>query len=240
MEETVVTITGESHPRESCIQGFTIRDEVQEVIRQQFPDFNKHSWILKGQLKAFKLKYLSKLAGGNLEIATQVAGHQTISDDMLRLLKVPETNLLTGVADWLSSHRFGVLVAVFVLVWVVYNSGKGFDPYPFNLLDLTLGFIAIMQSLFIMMGQSKSQERERMMTVNNYKLSLKNEVEITVLREKIDHLKDNQVPDIFRDVRLIKSILQPKINVTDERQDSSRSTSQGDSVEILSRETLLE
>lgn len=198
----VITITGDLLPRNLCVQGFTIREEVTNVIKETHPHFNADSWILNEDLKKFKLVYLSRLSGGDWAIAEQVAAHQTISDDMLKLLKEPKSSLVNDIGNWLSSYKFGVFLMMFVAIWVVINlGGGGFDNYPYNLLDLTIGVVATLQSLFIMISQSKADEREQRLVTNNYRLALKNEVEITVLREKLDHVKDVQVPIILEAIK---------------------------------------
>lgn len=65
---------------------------------------------------------------------------------------------------------------------------KGFDPYPFILLNLILSTLAAIQAPVIMMSQNRQEEKDRNRAVKDYMINLKSELEIRILHEKLDHL----------------------------------------------------
>jgi uncharacterized membrane protein len=78
---------------------------------------------------------------------------------------------------------------------MLINSRRGaepFDPYPFILLNLILSTIAAIQAPIIMMSQHRQEAKDRLRSLNDYRVNLKAELEIRHLHEKIDHLINNQ------------------------------------------------
>ena len=53
-----------------------------------------------------------------------------------------------------------------------------FDPYPYTLLNLMLSTIAALQAPVIMMSQNRHTAKDRLEITENYKVSLKTELEI--------------------------------------------------------------
>jgi len=78
--------------------------------------------------------------------------------------------------------------------WILLNivSPSSFDPYPFILLNLILSCIAAIQAPIIMMSQRRQEAKDRMRSLNDYRINLKAELEIRHLHEKMDHLLFNQ------------------------------------------------
>ena len=81
---------------------------------------------------------------------------------------------------------------ILLLLWIAANvfflANKGFDPYPFILLNLILSCIAALQAPVIMMSQNRQEEKDRERAKNDYMVNLKSELEIRMLHEKLDHL----------------------------------------------------
>ena len=71
---------------------------------------------------------------------------------------------------------------------VLFFVNKGFDPYPFILLNLILSCIAALQAPVIMMSQNRTEEKDRERAKKDYMINLKSELEIRILHDKIDHL----------------------------------------------------
>ena len=69
---------------------------------------------------------------------------------------------------------------------------KGFDPYPFILLNLALSCLAAFQAPLIMMSQNRQEAKDRVRSENDYKVNLKNEVIMSDIHEKLDKLLENQ------------------------------------------------
>lgn len=79
----------------------------------------------------------------------------------------------------------------------VFLFNRGFDPYPFILLNLILSCLAAIQAPVIMMSQNRAEARDRLRAENDYKVNLKAELEIRHLHEKIDHLLLRQYNRLF-------------------------------------------
>ena len=74
---------------------------------------------------------------------------------------------------------------------------KGFDPYPFILLNLILSCLAALQAPVIMMSQNRQEEKDRERAKQDYMVNLKSELEIRMLHEKIDHLIIHQQQELL-------------------------------------------
>lgn len=74
---------------------------------------------------------------------------------------------------------------------------KGFDPYPFILLNLILSCLAALQAPVIMMSQNRQEEKDRDRAKQDYMVNLKSELEIRMLHEKIDHLIIHQQQELL-------------------------------------------
>ena len=74
---------------------------------------------------------------------------------------------------------------------------KGFDPYPFILLNLILSCVAAMQAPVIMMSQNRQEEKDRDRGKKDYMINLKSELEIRTLHEKIDHFIMDQQQELL-------------------------------------------
>lgn len=97
------------------------------------------------------------------------------------------------VASFGGSWTFIILFALLMFVWIAMNSwlvlaDKAFDPYPYILLNLALSTLAAMQAPIIMMSQNRQAAKDRFEIAANYEISLKSDIEITRLHQKIDDL----------------------------------------------------
>jgi uncharacterized membrane protein len=74
----------------------------------------------------------------------------------------------------------------------LHQGQTSFDPYPYILLNLILSTIAAVQAPIIMMSQKRQETKDRLRSLNDYRVNLKAELEIRHLHEKIDHLINKQ------------------------------------------------
>ena len=69
-----------------------------------------------------------------------------------------------------------------MMLWIIANvvllANKGYDPYPFILLNLILSCLAALQAPIIMMSQNRQEQKDRKRAENDYKTNLKAELEI--------------------------------------------------------------
>jgi uncharacterized membrane protein len=96
------------------------------------------------------------------------------------------------VASFGGSWTFIISFFIFILFWIGVNvyflTNKGFDPYPFILLNLILSCLASLQAPIIMMSQNRQEEKDRERAKKDYEINLKAENEIRVLQEKLDKI----------------------------------------------------
>ena len=114
----------------------------------------------------------------------QAAGKQPV--DRLTVGQKVADAVASGMGSW----------RLILVVWIILNITayvKRWDPYPFILLNLALSFQAAYAAPFIMMSQNRQQEIDRKEAENDYKINIKAELEIELLHQKIDSLREKEV-----------------------------------------------
>jgi uncharacterized membrane protein len=100
------------------------------------------------------------------------------------------------VAATMGSWTFIIIQSVILLIWIVLNVTayvQQWDPYPFILLNLALSFQAAYAAPFIMMSQNRQQDIDRKAAEHDYQVNIKAELEIELLHQKIDQLRETEV-----------------------------------------------
>jgi len=100
------------------------------------------------------------------------------------------------VAATIGSWRFIAIQSALMVVWITLNiTGyvRHWDPYPFILLNLALSFQAAYAAPFIMMSQNRQQDVDREDAGNDYRINVKAELEIELLHQKIDQLRETEM-----------------------------------------------
>ena len=123
------------------------------------------------------------------------------------------------IAEFGGSWKFiGVSIGLIVF-WIVFNSYilfGGFDPKPYQMLNLVLAVIAGMQAPIIMMSQNRQGEKDRLRADLDYRVNLKNELSLAEVLRRLDVLESERLPKLFEDqnARLAPNQVQsPKSNV---------------------------
>ena len=86
------------------------------------------------------------------------------------------------------------------------------DPYPFILLNLALSFQAAYAAPFIMMNQNRQQDVDRNAAKHDYQVNIKAELEIELMHQKIDQLREKEVLALSESVNQLIELLR-KANV---------------------------
>ena len=108
-----------------------------------------------------------------------------------------------AVAKFGGSWTFIILFGVVLVCWVILNSfilvnyNKAFDPYPYILLNLFLSMLASIQAPIILMSQNRQAEKDRLNAEHDYEVNLKAELEIMLLHEKVDLLREGQWSELI-------------------------------------------
>lgn len=198
-------------PESEMVSCKFISKPVFSLIHEEHPDINQNHRIALSELNTYRQKYiLSYLSQGsgelnNLESIVQ----QSLNDDESIVSKLNDeiNNYTFGqriadkVATFGGSWTFIILFAVIIFFWIGLNTyflnNRGFDPYPFILLNLMLSCLAALQAPVIMMSQNRQEEKDRERARNDYMVNLKSELEIRMLHEKIDHLMLHQQQELI-------------------------------------------
>jgi uncharacterized membrane protein len=107
------------------------------------------------------------------------------------------------VASTMGSWRFIIIQSVLLLLWIALNVTafvQQWDPYPFILLNLALSFQAAYAAPFIMMSQNRQQDIDRKSAENDFRINIKAELEIELLHQKIDQLRETEVVNLTQAV----------------------------------------
>ena len=102
--------------------------------------------------------------------------------------------LADKVTEIAGSWGFIIGFCVFLILWMIINTILivRFDEYPFILLNLILSCIAALQAPVIMMSQNRSDKKDSLRSLNDYKTDLKSELILEVLHEQIKDIQINQ------------------------------------------------
>ena len=96
--------------------------------------------------------------------------------------------LADTVAELNGSWKFIIFLVSITAIWCVVNSfvmlRSPIDPYPYQLFNLALGILVGLQGPLIVMSQNRQSLKDRARADTDFKVNLKNEVNIeTLLRE---------------------------------------------------------
>jgi len=195
-------ISGKEFQQNEKVSAASLRKPLFEMIKAENPDFDESCSLALSELNIYREKYISDFLSKELgeldEMEKKVV--QSLKDNSLVAYNPEdEDNTLTigqkvadKVASFGGSWTFILSFLCFLLGWIGINvfllMNKGFDPYPFILLNLILSCVAALQAPVIMMSQNRQGEKDREKAQNDYMVNLKSELEIRMLHEKIDHI----------------------------------------------------
>ena len=108
------------------------------------------------------------------------------------------------IAEFGGSWKFiGVSIAL-IIFWIIFNSiilVKGFDPAPYQMLNLVLAVIAGMQAPIIMMSQNRQGLKDRLRADLDYQVNLKNELSLAEVLRRLDVLESERLPKLIDDLK---------------------------------------
>jgi len=156
-------------------------------------------------------------------VTRHVAARQHIARNTAAELDTPTTlgqRAADAVASFGGSWTFIALFAATLVIWVGLNSfilvqySKTFDPYPYILLNLFLSMLAAVQAPIILMSQNRQAEKDRLHAGHDYEVNLKAELEIMLLHEKVDLLREGQWSELLaiqkEQLRLLADLMESR------------------------------
>jgi uncharacterized membrane protein len=223
MSTFISDISGKEFPVSERISGKTIRPSIFGLIKKENPQFGPDQYLSRGELNTFREKYMEQFLSdqvGDLSeveetVLASMKDHSTLTDKIDVEDRGGDTfgqRIADKVATFGGSWTFIISFAVFLFLWIAVNmvwlSNKGFDPYPFILLNLILSSLAAIQAPVIMMSQNRQEAKDRERGKKDYMVDLKSELEIRMLHEKMDHLVLNQQQEILEAYKVQIGLMQ--------------------------------
>lgn len=178
------------------------RPSLVEFIRLRHPELPADAHIAAEVLDEFRGEYVRSLLEQEIgevsrleeDVIRSLSEHELVTEREDRLpdhRRIGE-RLADGIAAWGGSWAFLLTFAAFLFAWIAVNvwwlAERGFDPFPFILLNLLLSCLAAVQAPVILMSQKRQEARDRRRAEQDYKVNLKAELEIRHLHEKLDYL----------------------------------------------------
>ena len=150
------------------------------------------------------LDLITKHPHAAMDLLTVVGRRLRATDEMLRTHVAKNVNeeqedmmtfgerIADKVAAFGGSWTFIIFFGCILLSWVGLNTvalhDKGFDPYPYILLNLFLSMLAALQAPVIMMSQNRQSSKDRLKADLDYEVNLKAELEVAQLHNKVDKI----------------------------------------------------
>jgi len=199
-------------PLSDRISAKSIRKPLLELIQKEHPTFEIGNCLSLTELNYYREKYISESLVSEIgeftkieKIVADTSPDKTILSSKLDDEKESKLSLGQRIADnmasfggsWTFIISFGVFIFIWIILNIVWFANKGYDPYPFILLNLILSCIAAMQAPVIMMSQNRQEEKDRERAKMDYMVNLKSELEIRMLHEKLDHLVMHQQQELL-------------------------------------------
>lgn len=200
-------------PNNEKVVGNSIRHSLMKLIQKEHPEFGENSLLAMHELNHFREKYISdylsqeivELTEMEKNVLINLTDHSTISDKLEEDEKELKPSLGQKMADSVASFggswTFISIFGMFLIIWICINifwfTNKGFDPYPFILLNLILSCLAAIQAPIIMMSQNRQEEKDRDRSKKDYMINLKTELEMRILHEKLDHFIIHQQQELM-------------------------------------------
>lgn len=213
MSKTAICIVDQQ--RYDLVDGMQLSElepQLQASITTDYPRAHAHSFICSEHLVHYRLAKMDKMITNDYLENDKVNQHlsKILAKNSYQVVDVHDEleNSLTlgqrvadGVARFGGSWAFiGSFIAV-MIVWMLINIvpvfGHHFDPYPFILLNLFLSMVAAIQAPLIMMSQNRAAEYDRLEARNDFRVNAKSEEEIRVLHSKVDHLIQQDEPNML-------------------------------------------
>jgi len=200
---TTSYLTKKEIHRGEDVKAHDLREGIFNLIKAEYPGFNKDCSITLDELNHYRRVYLSslitqergELAVIDRDVIDAIKNNSILSENIEDEIEGKLTlgqRLADKIAMFGGSWTFIIVFFSFILVWMSINilmlSAKPFDPYPFILLNLILSCLAAIQAPIIMMSQNRKEQKDRQRGEHDYKINLKAELEIKLLSEKIDHM----------------------------------------------------
>jgi CRP/FNR family transcriptional regulator, cyclic AMP receptor protein len=170
--------------------------------------------IMPSRLAVLSREHLLSLMAENpkfaLELLTAMGNRLRRTDELLRRLATRNVNVEEAahltladraadiMAEFGGSWKFIIVAVVLFNAWMWVNTWllgtKGFDPFPYILLNLVLNMITAIQAPIIMMSQNRQSHKDRLRADLDYQVNLKNELSLQEILQRLKILEKDRMP----------------------------------------------
>ena len=102
-------------------------------------------------------------------------------------------HLADTVAELNGSWKFIIVLLALTILWCVFNTNLVMhsppDPYPYAFFNLALGIMVGLQGPLIVMSQNRQSHKDRARAETDFKVNLKNEINIEVLLRELSEFR---------------------------------------------------
>ncbi|RRK10843.1 DUF1003 domain-containing protein [Lactiplantibacillus garii] len=194
------------------MQLIELEPQLRAAVEQDFPRAHDHSFICSEHLVHYRLAKMDKMIAADYRENDKVNKHlsKILAKNSYQVVDAHEEleesltfgqRIADGVAQFGGSWAFIISFVAVMLAWMIINVipifTHHFDPYPFILLNLFLSMVAAIQAPLIMMSQNRAAEYDRLEARNDFRVNAKSEEEIRVLHSKVDHLIQQDEPNML-------------------------------------------
>jgi uncharacterized membrane protein len=196
-------IQGKEYPEDEGMRWHQLRPSIREFLKTIKKDWTEDSFISYNALNDLLRAYVADITSQEIKqhriLAKKVQYRfendinlQPINPDLEGAPPTFGERLSDKIAEFGGSWTFIIIFFAILILWMALNvfllRDKGFDPYPFILLNLVLSCIASIQAPVIMMSQNRQSIKDRQRSEYDFKVNLKAETEVRLLHEKMDHM----------------------------------------------------
>ncbi len=226
------SLSGKSFSSAEQVSISSLRENLLDFIKKSNPNIDENGKISFSELSQIREKYIAEglrtevgeigfLEQKVIDAINDSKFVSSMDEDDLKSKDNYGQKLADKVASFGGSWTFIISFLIILFIWIVSNAlllhNKGFDPYPFILLNLFLSCLAAFQAPVIMMSQNRQEEKDRERAKKDYIVNLKSEVEIRGLHDKLDHMLIHQQQKLLEiqqmQIELLQDIL-AKIEIT--------------------------
>lgn len=112
-------------------------------------------------------------------------------------------NMRNGMGSWIFVFSF----LGFMIIWAAANiwwlNNKGFDPYPFILLNLFLSMLAGLQGAILLISNKRQDEITAALAQSDYETNIEAEKRIEALQESIARIENEKLDRIFLTLNML-------------------------------------
>lgn len=208
----ICAITKREHAPHELTLLTAIRPQLAIMIKDAYPDVSGESLISFAALGKFRSAYVQHLLedeAGEIthlqrEVVSSMSAHDLVTTNIQEAYEQSLTRgdtVASGISKLVGSWGFIIGLLVIFGAWIGLSlSDKGsamIVQHPLALITLALLFLAVFQAPIIMMSQKRRDIKDRLRAENEYKISLKMQLEMRHLHEKVDYLLKQQAQRLF-------------------------------------------